>query len=615
MALDTEPKRAKPEAGAAGSGRAIAADATRAAGKGDDADSRRFSIAVSSEYPVQRWYGDEILVHEADAIDGEFFGSGRAPLLMDHDTTRQIGVIESYSLGSDKVLRASIRFSKSEEAQAIQRDVEDGIRGNVSIGYRIHDFKPLPKDAGYRITKWSPHEASFVSVPADPKVGVGRDLEPTPPFGKRKMEHEIIEDDEDRFSALRLADQKAERHGVLDEFRKKFGPEVTRGLTAHEIDKRSTEIIKNLLPISKALTDQRIGAPAHHLAGERGALTFLDFCQAGAGLSDDTGQVREHSQEMARRSGRKLRTANSFVMNLGVLADRAATFKDDASGAIFDEHLAARYVEQAYAESACFKAGVQFIAVQGNPVIPVEETKPVPTWHSDTVTPPSDTVFEIGSVTGQNRMMILTLTVSRMLLQQSSPEISGIVARSFRNALTAEMDRVITQGSGSSNQPTGVGVHADIPTIAMGTNGAAIDYETVVRMQEMIETADLSSEHCAYITNPKVKRALLTVPREAGMPTYVLDDRSPDKLIGRPIYYSTNVKSDASKGSGTNLSSIFFGDWQSAVVVPVWSNIELLFDPFSLSKVGALNITAIMNADVIVRNPNALVRILDVVTA
>lgn len=99
------------------------------------------------------------------------------------------------------------------------------------------------------------------------------------------------------------------------------------------------------------------------------------------------------------------------------------------------------------------------------------------------------------------------------------------------------------------------------------------------------------------------------------MPTYVLDDRSPDKLIGRPIYYSTNVKSDASKGSGTNLSSIFFGDWQSAVVVPVWSNIELLFDPFSLSKVGALNITAIMNADVIVRNPNALVRILDVVTA
>ena len=99
---------------------------------------RRVRMAISSEMPVERMGGMEVLVHSADAIDLSFLNSGRAPLLLDHDPTQQIGVIESVSLDeSARKLRATVRFGKSERASEVYDDVVYGIRGNVSIGYYV----------------------------------------------------------------------------------------------------------------------------------------------------------------------------------------------------------------------------------------------------------------------------------------------------------------------------------------------------------------------------------------------------------------------------------------------------------------------------------------------
>ena len=58
-----------------------------------DEKKRTVEIAVSSELPVERSFGKEILVHEPGAVDLGFFASGRAPLLLDHDMEKQIGEI------------------------------------------------------------------------------------------------------------------------------------------------------------------------------------------------------------------------------------------------------------------------------------------------------------------------------------------------------------------------------------------------------------------------------------------------------------------------------------------------------------------------------------------
>jgi HK97 family phage prohead protease len=139
-----------------------------------NAEERRVRMAVSSEEPVERSFGTEVLEHSAEAIDLSFLNSGRAPLLLDHDPEQQIGVIESVDLdGSARRLRATVRFGKGPLAREVFDDVVDGIRANVSIGYAINKLERKDKDT-FVAKSWRPVEASIVSIPADVTVGVGR---------------------------------------------------------------------------------------------------------------------------------------------------------------------------------------------------------------------------------------------------------------------------------------------------------------------------------------------------------------------------------------------------------------------------------------------------------
>ncbi len=184
--------------------------------RGVDEKKRTVSIAVSSELPVERSFGKEILVHEAGAIDLAFLASGRAPLLLDHDMERQIGVIESVELSEDRVLRANVRFGRSALAQEVFQDVVDGIRGNVSVGYRVNKMERSKTNGEeYHVRSWSPLEVSVVSIPADPSVGVGRSvaaLEPKPtvePSVKKESKMDEVNMDAVRAEAAAAAARNA----------------------------------------------------------------------------------------------------------------------------------------------------------------------------------------------------------------------------------------------------------------------------------------------------------------------------------------------------------------------------------------------------------------------
>jgi len=156
-------------------------------------DDRRVRMAVSSEFGVERSFGVEILDHSEGAIDLDFLNSGRAPLLIDHDPERQIGVIESAELDSStRRLRVTVRFGRGALATEVYGDVMDKIRSNVSIGYHIARMvKDEANPKVYRAVSWRPMEVSIVSLPADPSVGVGRSVEATEPQVKIVSTKEI----------------------------------------------------------------------------------------------------------------------------------------------------------------------------------------------------------------------------------------------------------------------------------------------------------------------------------------------------------------------------------------------------------------------------------------
>ena len=142
-------------------------------------EARTVELAFSSEEPYERWFGIEVLSHAKGAIRLARL-QNRGAVLMDHNTRDQIGVVESVELGTDRVARAVVRFGKSERAEEIFQDVQDGIRAHVSVGYMVHSWK-VEEGKGdapstYTALDWEPLEISIVSVPADPTVGIGRGL-------------------------------------------------------------------------------------------------------------------------------------------------------------------------------------------------------------------------------------------------------------------------------------------------------------------------------------------------------------------------------------------------------------------------------------------------------
>ena len=168
-------------------------------GEGGGADDVRLDIALSSEAPVERydfWTDEryiEVLEHSPQAID--MTRTAGAPFLADHnarDFRSHMGVLENTRLDmGSKKLRARVRFSERDEAQAMRRDMQTGIRTKISIGYNIDpDNVEITRQEGqlkrYTYKRWTPLEGSSVAIPADEGVGVGRALDGLTPADLRR---------------------------------------------------------------------------------------------------------------------------------------------------------------------------------------------------------------------------------------------------------------------------------------------------------------------------------------------------------------------------------------------------------------------------------------------
>lgn len=142
-----------------------------------DVEHRSVALSFSSELPVERWFGVEILDHSAGSMRTDRAAKG-LPLLVNHSRNDQIGRCNDVDIGKDKRGHAVAIFGKSSRASEIFQDVQDGIRQEVSFGYRVHamvlEKQEKDKPDVYRVSDWEPYEISLETIPADYTVGVGR---------------------------------------------------------------------------------------------------------------------------------------------------------------------------------------------------------------------------------------------------------------------------------------------------------------------------------------------------------------------------------------------------------------------------------------------------------
>lgn len=150
-----------------------------------EGNERKFVLSFSSEEPYERYWGSEILDHSEGAVDLERI-ENIGCTLFNHDRNFVIGKINRVWI-EDARGQAEIEFDSDDEANKIYEKVKSGTLKGVSVGYRVRVWEEVQankKSLDGRFTgpvdiakKWEPFEISIVSVPADPTVGVGRDLE------------------------------------------------------------------------------------------------------------------------------------------------------------------------------------------------------------------------------------------------------------------------------------------------------------------------------------------------------------------------------------------------------------------------------------------------------
>lgn len=181
------------------------------------AKGRRWSWDVGS-------YMEELEVSEK-AVRLERLNNG-APLLNAHsayDLDDVIGVVERAWIEGNEG-KAIVRFSQREEADAIFRDVKDGILRNISVGYAVHRYEVAEEEDDklptYIARDWEPMELSLVPIGFDDGAKIRSAKTPADYHGQRfNTQFEIREAEQAPEQPAAVATETQEENEMTDESR------------------------------------------------------------------------------------------------------------------------------------------------------------------------------------------------------------------------------------------------------------------------------------------------------------------------------------------------------------------------------------------------------------
>lgn len=612
-------------------------------------EERTVELSFSSETPVMRYWGNEILDHGPRSMRLDRVKAG-GPFLMDHNPGDHRGVIEEVSIDGRRGV-ARVRFSRSVRGEELFNDIQDGIRPNISVGYIIHKMRLENEQDGvktYRATDWEPLEISSVSIPADISVGVGRSedssfahetvLEPN-----QQEERTMLEPITDRQNTPTPA---PETRGAAP-----VPPSVDEGaILARERQRvQSIDALAKRFPQVGGVADlarqfrdggrssqefqsvilERLGTPQPTDVPEpvRGLLNDKEdrqysilrainsFCDNGA----DAGFEREISQTIAKKLGRS--TSGIYIpTSIGVRAPATAGTVGDGGYTVQTSVMP--LIEMLRAKLMIKTLGAQVLdGLTGDLSFPRQEKSATLSWVGENPgadAADTDATGMFGQVKLTPRNAIATVPYSKQLLAQSSFSIEQFLRADLAAVNATGLDLAAINGAGG-DAPTGILNTTGIGAVVCGDpDGAVLDWADIVKLETEVAVDNADIGNLAYLTNPKVRGKLKTTPKVAGQETMIWERGAAagfGEVNGYRAAVSTQVPGTLSKGGSVSiLSAILFGNFAD-VLIGEWGVLELLVDPYALKKQGLVEITSNLLCDVAIRHPQSFAAAEDVMTA
>jgi HK97 family phage prohead protease/HK97 family phage major capsid protein len=633
-----------------------------------DAKNRTIELSVSSDtggvvrYICGMGEVREILGHEDGEISLYRFDSERGgPLLYNHDFNELIGRFTVTGQKGGK-LRGIARLGNSPRAEQVWRDIQDGIIADVSITY---DYNPKDtklieaaadgRPAAVRVTNWTLFEVSFVTVPADPTVGIGRSLcgkKDEAPEDEDEDEDEDRDEDDAETEDCSEDDEKpesdeddtetsksakkskkshkpqfsqhkeqrmetvtnervtkilelADRFNVTAEKRNQW---IADGATVSHVRK---ELLDGFSKTAKAMpASESIGMTKkdHKNYSIANALRFLVTNDPQYG-----GLEREVSKALAVKLGRNtggLLIPNDIrVRNYSARATHNTTDATDQPF-VFQQYMG--YLEMLKNQAVVLQMGARLITgLQGNPTWVRQTGTSKIFWVNEN--PPVDVTesnldFDLVTSTPKTAKSLLSYTRQQVL--QSIEAFEPIVNQDLLENDALAVDTAALQGTGGGQQPTGLLNTPGISPLALGTNGLKPIYENITRLKTLVKRANtLSLGAGGYLTTPEIEDLLQVTPKmQNAIAMPIWED---DKVAGYPAVGANQVPDNLSKGTSiNNCHAIIFGIWSELLILE-WGALEMVVDPYTQAARDIVRVTTSHLLDVFVRRPKAFAAIKD----
>jgi len=588
----------------------------------DDVDERTFEFPFSSEYPVARYFGNEILSHDRGAADLSRLNDG-APLLFNHDPDRVIGVVERAYI-DDKSRRgyARVRFSRNEFAQEILRDVQDGILRNVSFGYSIEKMEER-SSGDFVATSWKSLELSVVAIPADPSVGFGRSLDsktqPAAPAAPQPDPIPAMENTTPDLAVVRAEAAEAERSRISG---------ISSLCDKHNLSDLAGELVRGGKSIdeARAAVLERLGStqkPVSEKAAEIGLtekevrnFSFIRAINALAHPTDRKAQeAARFEYEVSEAAAAAMGKESRGIMVPAEVLKRDLNVGTNSAGGytVATDLLSANFIDLLRNKAVVMGLGTQMLTgLQGNIAIPRATGGATAYWVAESGSP-TESQAAFDQVTMSGKTVGAFSDISRKLLLQSSIDIEGYVRNDLATVLALAIDSAAINGTGSSNQPTGILNTSGIGSIAGGTNGAAPSYANIVGLETEVaqDNADIGS--LSYLTNTKVRGKLkqtYTNSTYGEIPVFGADG----SMNGYNVAVTNQVPSNLDKGTSTGVcSAIIFGNFAD-LIIGMWGSLDLMVDPYTASTSGTVRVVALQDLDIAVRHAESFAAMKDALT-
>lgn len=613
-----------------------------------DADARTVEVAFSSEAPVRRWFGDEVLSHDAGAMETVRLDNGAA-VLMDHDADDQVGVVERAWLGNDRVGRALLRFGRSARAEEIWQDVLDGIRRHISVGYSIRDISIEERDGQPDLvtaTRWEPQEISIVSIPADVTVGVGRsqgageapEEEPAGAPDTRAQDNDSRQRDADmetrilRNEAGDLVRAKVDEDGNIVEVIEV----LERASATQQLVQRGTQAeqtrVADLLELGESYSAQQLAAEAirsgetvdaftrrllghvHEQAGERGNRALSDvgreigmsdrevqrfsFLRAIRALTNPNSRVDQEAaafefecSEAAQRatgmSSRGIMVPAEVVTRAVVPINTSVTGTDDGDTggyAVATDLLASSFIDLLRNRSVAMRLGTTLGGLVGNVDIPRQVSGGTGYWLDEDDAVTASSL-DLDQVSMSPKTVGGLTEFTRQMMMQSSLDIEALVRRDLATTLALEIDRTVLYGTGGvSGQPQGLSTLSGINAVDFAT-AAQPTYLELIDMETQISADNADVDGMVYVGNAGFRGHCKSTEKFTGTSGQTIWEQG-----GTVNGYRAEITNQAAAGD------VFFGNWRD-LIIGMWGALDLMIDPYTHSARGRTRVVAMQSVD------------------